>query len=94
VFSISIAPKVFFHDALANHRDKLTCQHPGNNYCLHQQGFNCHFDDLVVTAPYLHQQNTSIDFTAHYSSVESASYYELQLQHHIQQNVTRGPPNS
>lgn len=54
VFAISVAPKSYFHELLANHKDIIGCTHaPGSAPCAHQQPFNCHFDDLVVTAPFL-----------------------------------------
>ena len=54
VFTISIAPKLYFHDVIAHHRDTVVCHHSENtSSCVHSQPFHCHFDDLVVTAPFL-----------------------------------------
>lgn len=54
VFAVSITPKVFFHEALAHHKDGVACQHPDEKLpCIHRPAYHCAFDDLVVTAPYL-----------------------------------------
>lgn len=53
VFVFGNAPKIFLHDAFANHTDVVsTCKHT-NGVCLHQQGYNCHIDNLVVNAHYI-----------------------------------------
>ena len=53
VFSISITPKDFFHQAFANHTDWVGfCSDDLKAPHLHQSGINCHFDELVVTSLY------------------------------------------
>lgn len=50
---LSATPKQFLHKALANHTDNVAdCKHRGKP-CLHQAGFNCHFDTLVVNTGYV-----------------------------------------
>jgi hypothetical protein len=48
---ISVAPKSFFHDLIANHKDDFSCAHK-NTTCLHELKKNCHFNDWVVNGPY------------------------------------------
>lgn len=56
VFMVSTAPKTYLHEAIATHKDVSYCTHiHETSACLHLQGFNCHFDNLVVTAPYIFQ---------------------------------------
>ena len=58
VFMVSAAPKTYFHDVIANHKDVSYCTHLNEtSACVHLKGFNCHFDNLVVTAPYVVQSN-------------------------------------
>ncbi|MDQ6610192.1 MAG: hypothetical protein M3Y85_10270 [Bacteroidota bacterium] len=93
LLSISITPKSFFHDLIADHKDGSYCNHPiDTSSHLHQQGFNCHFDDLVVTVPFLLIGSENplllnlkyVDKTTSYSS----SY----TQYCFLQKVNRGPP--
>jgi len=52
-FSISSAPKLYFHEVFADHIDQPSCTDPVNTPVhLHQQTINCHFDDLVVSTPF------------------------------------------
>lgn len=64
LYTISIAPKTYFHDVLAHHKDTPACTHPyGATVCLHQEKFNCHFDNLVVAALYVSDVKT-VSFSA------------------------------
>jgi len=74
VFSISMAPKTYFHTVLANHKDVSFCNevHKASS-CLHKQSVQCHFDDLVVNTPFFVQEeklavNPAIHFDTFYSS--------------------------
>jgi hypothetical protein len=55
IFTFSFTPKIYFHDVIANHEDTaFSCDHTQNvKACLHQKGYNCQADDLVVKIPYL-----------------------------------------
>ncbi len=55
VLMVSTAPKTWFHDAVAHHKDTVAvCNHPLNGSpCLHQSTIDCHFDLLVVTSLYV-----------------------------------------
>jgi hypothetical protein len=58
LFSISITPKKIFHDLFANHKDTYTKYSLVNSDSqVSDPGINCHFDNLVVVAPYI---NTDI----------------------------------
>jgi hypothetical protein len=94
LFSISIAPKAYFHTALANHKDAITCHHAGFDHCLHQQGFHCHFDDLVVSSPFLHQQSISLQTIQRLFTKEDILFATAIAQRPIQHKEGRGPPNS
>jgi hypothetical protein len=57
IFTVSATPEPFFHAALAGHEDKASCtDHPETDAHFHQQTFSCHFDQVVVTVPYLLQR--------------------------------------
>lgn len=59
VFLISTAPRSYFHDLIANHKDQASCSLSHKAAVVHKMATNCHFDDLVVTAPFvLIQSNT------------------------------------
>jgi hypothetical protein len=94
VFTISFVPKSFFHDLLANHQDVISCEHPGKEAtCVHPKGFNCSFDDLVVSTPYVvDTTGFSIgkpDYYISYTSLER----KLVLQQYFLGTESRGPPS-
>jgi hypothetical protein len=93
VFAISVTPKAYFHEVIARHKDVSVCTHPPQAaHCIHKQGFNCHFDDLVVTAPFLLEKNNySFDIIARYSNT-SAVYKASFLACSLLQKKGRAPP--
>jgi hypothetical protein len=93
VFAISITPKTYFHEVIARHKDVSVCTHPPQAaHCIHKQGFNCPFDDLVVTAPFLlEKDNYSFDIIARYPN-KSAVYKESFLAYALLQKNGRAPP--
>jgi hypothetical protein len=92
VFFISIAPKTYFHELVAHHKDFSDCHQLHHSTVLHQQGINCHFDDLVVSSPF---------FSAgEFPTVIVHTYFEkrqfvvpfLSLSSFSQHKENRGPP--
>jgi len=55
VFTFSIAPKKFLHDAIANHKDKITVLSPGGTLQLSHTGFICKCDNLVAESPFTNE---------------------------------------
>ena len=53
VFTLGSAPKSWFHDLLATHRDMVPCTTVHHKAVMHQQGFSCHCQDLVVTSHFI-----------------------------------------
>lgn len=92
VFAISITPKTFFHDLIANHKDFSTCKQVHTTAVLHTQGYNCHFDDLVVSMPFLQQPALPvIHLTISYQEkkiVANTPFLSFFSQH----KESRGPP--
>jgi hypothetical protein len=94
VFTVSIAPRSFFHDLIANHIDSPGCSIDHKISVVHKQGFQCHCDDLVVSAPFVLQTEPlpgviGGDFI-HKNDQYCNSYFYSILLH--QEN--RGPPLS
>ena len=94
VFAFSITPKIYFHDVIANHKDAApSCDHPQKvKACLHQTGYNCHVDELVVRTPYLILENfNSLSITSHFPEFNSAYQYSLSW-NCLLHKESRGPP--
>ena len=52
VLCLCSTPKAFLHEAFANHTDQSeACNHPAK-VCIHQGGYDCHFNNLVVNTEY------------------------------------------
>ncbi len=94
LFVFSTTPKIYFHDVIANHKDvNVSCIHPEKvKACIHQQGYNCHVEDLVVTTPYLilPAENTLL-IHCYYPGFNPA-YYSSPTQDCFIHKESRGPP--
>jgi len=94
LFTISVTPKIYFHDVIANHKDVVSlCHHPQKvKACLHPKSFNCQLDDLVITAPYLILPIVhSLSVHSHFQSFSSA-YSSSFTKHYLIHKESRGPP--
>jgi hypothetical protein len=93
LFVISITPKNYLHDLIARHSDDVVCKNTvGRTTCLHQQGYNCNFNNLVVAAPYLFQLDESPAAASVPFAVFRATKYTSHLQHFLLHKESRGPP--
>ena len=93
VFTFSIAPKKFLHDAIANHTDKSIVVAAGDNAQLSHAGFICKCDNLVAESPFTNEAQ-HFDFAAiQVFSVQQTS----PLYHFYSATVfffeLRGPPS-
>ncbi|HZH66278.1 MAG TPA: hypothetical protein VEY10_15400 [Flavisolibacter sp.] len=94
LFTISFIPKSFFHDAIANHTDEGTCNFSAEKLCIHQKGFSCSFNDLVVSSPY-------VAFSSVFNLVEqlipaphASRHKNFALELRFLGTESRGPPLS
>jgi hypothetical protein len=94
VFSISFIPKSFFHDAIANHTDEATCSYSADKLCIHQKGFSCSFNDLVVAGPYVPINNTFSLIQPFIHFTFKDWHNPLLLQQQFFGTESRGPPVS
>jgi hypothetical protein len=94
LFTISFVPKSLFHDAFADHKDIITCEHPGKNAtCVHEQGFRCDFNDLVVGTPYVSNISNIGFLLPVFSTTFTSNYSPLVLQQLNLGTDSRGPPS-
>ena len=94
VFALSVTPKIYFHDVIANHKDAAaSCDRPQQvKACIHQAGFNCHVDELVVTSAYLIIENIrSLLIASHFPEFNSTYQFLLSC-NCLLNNESRGPP--
>lgn len=95
LFAVSAAPKVFFHELLANHQDVQYCEHPVKaSACLHATGINCHFDSIVVNAPFLLQVVYAPQPPVMVFGVTSASFNSRLSCSFLVHKPGRAPPTS
>jgi hypothetical protein len=93
VLAVSIAPKGWFHNLVADHKDLPDCRQLHHSKVLHHQGFNCHFDDVVVTAPYVSTREQALLFVILLPNKEQPLSYTSPLQSLSQTKDSRGPPS-
>lgn len=94
IFVICMAPKSYFHDALAQHKDRVTvCTHPVTSApCLHQAAIDCHFDLLVITSLYVFTAEMPVHCLQHGNPplICAATYHYSILR--CDSKESRGPP--
>ena len=57
IFSLSITPRVFLHELLADHQDMVLKGKQQGDY-IGKDGFTCDINDLVATSPFTQVQET------------------------------------
>jgi hypothetical protein len=93
IFTISIAPRSYFHDLVATHKDFSNCDQLHKTTVLHTKSYHCHFDDLVVSAPFLQQAEQLFDFIQFHFPKQQANFYSCLFLSFSQHKENRGPPN-
>jgi hypothetical protein len=96
LFAISITPKIYFHDAVADHKDATTtCAHPEKpKACLHQQGYNCELNDPVISSPYLSVTIATWSLPEIYFTISPAPSVVSIKQECLIHKESRGPPQA
>jgi len=95
LFVFSITPKIYFHDVIANHKDVVSfCDHPQKSKaCLHQKGYDCQVNDLVVTTPYLILPVVNAVFVHSDYPDFNTGYFSSSSQNCLIHKESRGPPS-
>jgi hypothetical protein len=93
--AISVTPKSFIHDALADHDDyENFCGHKTHkDLCITKAGINCHFTNLIVAIPYTcgareYSQDTGQHFHTFIVYPAPAIFHP-----YFNSKEGRGPPN-
>jgi|SRR4051812_26031457 len=94
IFSFSITPKKFLHDAIANHKDKAVIVSDGHTPQFSHTGFVCKCDNQVAESPFT---DTVACFTFSSFRVFS-SYQPTELNYFFSTTLLffqrRGPPTA
>lgn len=91
---ISMTPKSYFHDLVADHRDESACsrlEHHGES--VHHLGIACHFDDLVVSAPFYPETVPPVSFFISYQDKKFLVCFPSFLSAFMRFAENRGPPS-
>jgi hypothetical protein len=96
LFTLSITPKIYFHDVVADHKDVITtCVHPEKpKACLHQQGYNCELNDPVISSPYLSVAISTWSLPEIYFAISPAPSVVSIKQECLIHKESRGPPQA
>jgi hypothetical protein len=90
---ISMAPKAYFHDLLASHNDAKGCGEVHTGTVFHELGYDCQFDDLVVSTPFVLQLPPSFTTGSMYASLLLCFQMECILPSGSSRLDNRGPPS-
>jgi hypothetical protein len=93
IFAFSITPKQWIHELVFKHKDVYTnCTDGYTRAHLHQSGFHCELDNIVVLSPFVSDISTVelkvplvhfVYYSRNVNSFHSAGYFFSDL---------RGPP--
>ncbi len=92
VFAISIAPRTYFHDLVADHKDVSVCNELHRSAVFHAASYHCHFDDLVVAAPFLPETEQSSSLLDLCFQEEKIDYRIFFFPSFFMHKENRGPP--
>jgi hypothetical protein len=94
VFLVSAAPKAYFHDLVADHKDVVTTCHHANpaTACVHQSAINCHFDQLVVSSFYFFSFQSFSAVAPELTEVPFSCPPAFHLVKTFHSRESRGPP--
>jgi len=91
-FMVGTAPKAYFHDLIANHRDEVSCTEKHSTPAFHNPGFDCKCSDLVVSTPFIVSITPFYITPATDFHPEQVSFYQSHTQSGVQYKESRGPP--
>jgi hypothetical protein len=95
VFTISMLPKVYFHDAVADHEDKVSCRHLHEvRDCLSQKVLDCDTNTLVVTSSFLFAVPLMIVWRPLLNPAATATYSSSLIDNCFLRSEGRGPPQA
>ena len=90
---ITITPKTFLHDILADHKDAPSCNDARlDGPCIHKQGYNCQQSDIVVPAAYLISEGQVVVIDPDFLVNEKFTYTTDLPKNAISFSCGRAPP--
>ena len=93
VFALSTAPKSYFHDLVADHHDDvLSCDLAHKTSVLHKKAYHCDCDDLVVSTPFVFQQEFYSVSLLKYFPVKQEFIHFVFAAEFPNRHDSRGPP--
>ena len=93
VFALSTAPKSYFHDLVADHHDDvISCDLAHKTSVLHKKTYHCDCDDLVVSTPFVFQQEFFSVSLLKYFPVKQEFIYSVFTAEFPNRHDSRGPP--
>jgi hypothetical protein len=93
VLMLSITPKTFLHEVLADHKDAPSCNDARlDGPCIHKQGPNCQQSDVVVPSAYLITEIKDVITHPHFFIREKTSCTSSLAQYFVSHSRERAPP--
>jgi hypothetical protein len=93
VFALSTAPKSYFHDLVADHHDEvISCDLAHKTSVLHKKAYHCDCDDLVVSTPFVFQQDVFRATLLKYFPVKQEFICSAFVAEYPNRHDSRGPP--
>ncbi|MGZ5286655.1 MAG: hypothetical protein ACXWV0_10600 [Flavisolibacter sp.] len=94
VFVAGSAPRSFFHDVFADHEDVPACTIDHDTDVLHAIQVHCEFDDHVVPASFIIQQELRLVAPVVFLVPVKPAFHQSFLTSFMQFRESRGPPSA
>lgn len=91
IFTFSITPKKYLHHLIADHTDYCTTA-SGEKATVTQWGYNCHYDDLVVSSPFVESTPSATFFIPAVYKIAPPPVYTFYFLRNNTTTDLRGPP--
>jgi hypothetical protein len=93
VLMLSITPKTFLHEVLADHKDAPSCNDSRlDGPCIHKLGYNCQQSDVVVPTVYLITETQEVTVHPDFCITEKFSYSASLTKKCVSLSHGRAPP--
>ena len=90
---LSITPKLFLHELLADHKDTPSCNDTRLvGPCIHKQGYNCQQSELVVPHAFIGNEFQEPEHHRDFRVCNTPFYFSYLTENFISYSQERAPP--
>ncbi|MCH5597172.1 hypothetical protein [Niabella ginsengisoli] len=92
VFSVSVTPKIYFHDLASKHTDYSCSGNHSSDVQLTAYKFNCGFVNVIAVSPFLAVKEIDSELSISFAEAYSDTWINNWLAFQSDYSQRRGPP--